>query len=74
VAGDAAMPRLAFGRTPRTWAVGGRRDGLTMQGTCSTLRTLRQINPRHVLYPLDDGLFLPRGRRRYLAQEMTALR
>jgi hypothetical protein len=68
------MVRLALGRTPRTWAVGGRRDGLTMQGTCATLRTLRQINPRHVLEPLDDGLFLARGRRRHVAKEVAALR
>lgn len=67
------MPRRALGRTPRTWAAGGRRDGLTMQGTCSTLRTLRQINPRHVLYPLGDGLFLTCGRRRHVAKQVAAL-
>jgi hypothetical protein len=45
-----------------------------MQGTCSTLRTLRQLNPRHVLYPLGDGLLLTRGWRRHVAKQVAALR
>ncbi len=45
-----------------------------MQGACSTLWTLRQINPYHMLYPLGDDLFLTRGRRSHLAQKVAALR
>jgi len=44
------------------------------QGTRSTLGTLREINPRHVLEPLGHGLFLLDGRRRHVAQEVAALR
>ena len=63
-----------MGRTPRTWAVGGRRDSLTLQGTCAPLRPWRPINPCHVLEPRGDGLFLARGRRRHVAKEVAALR
>lgn len=70
---DVSMARRLSGRTPGFLRAGGRRDGPTVQGTCSTLRILRQVNPRHALEPLGDSLFLTGGRLRHLAQEVAAL-
>jgi hypothetical protein len=44
-----------------------------MQRTCSTLRTLREINARHLPHPWGDGQCLPQRGWRYLAQELTTL-
>jgi hypothetical protein len=45
-----------------------------MQRTCSTLRTLREINARHLPHPLGDGQCLPQRGWRSLAQALTTLR
>ena len=69
-----ASHTLRAGRTPGSLEEGSRRDGPTLQRTCSTLWTLREINTHHLLYPLGHGQYLPWRGRGGVVQELTALR
>ena len=71
---DASRSGLRSRRAPGSLEVGGSRERATLQRTCSTLRTLREINAYHLPHPLGDGQCLPQRGWRYLAQKLTALR